>query len=223
MIKGPELIISEDGSHTLYVANLDEHYHSIHGAIQESKHVYIDAGLKLVGAQLEEINIFEVGFGTGLNALLSYQYALENNKKLLYHTAELYPISMEIAAQLNYTDLLGKDFQEFFLSLHESEWNEKIVLNNYFSLYKHLGNIYEIIPGKKFDIIYFDAFAPEKQESLWSLIIFKTMFELLASGGILLTYCAKGSVRRIMREAGFYVERIPGPPGKRQMMRATKF
>ncbi len=218
----PSIIISEDGSHTLYVEALDEHYHSTHGAIQESNHVFIEAGLKQLDNSLNEIKIFEVGFGTGLNAFLSLLYAEENKKHIYYYSVELYPLSLEIAEKLNYANILAPDKLDLFLKLHSSKWNKEVKISEHFTLNKQSISLENINITDKFNLIYFDAFAPEKQSELWTADIFKKMHDMLLPNGILTTYCAKGQVRRNMIEAGFTVERIPGPPGKREMMRAFK-
>ena len=218
----PSLIVSEDGSHTLYVEALDEHYHSTHGAIQESNHVFIEAGLKQVNNSLETIRIFEVGFGTGLNAFLSLLYAEENKKHIYYSSVELYPLNIDIAGKLNYANILSPDKHDLFLKLHSSDWNEELKISEYFTLNKRSISLENINITDKFNLIYFDAFAPEKQPELWTADIFNRMYDILLPGGILTTYCAKGQVRRNMIEAGFTVERIPGPPGKREIMRARK-
>ena len=218
----PSIIISEDGSHTLYVEALDEHYHSTHGAIQESNHVFIEAGLKQIQNSFETIRIFEVGFGTGLNAFLSLLYTEENKKHIYYSSVELHPLSVEIAGELNYANILAPDKLDLFLKLHSSNWNEDVKISDYFALNKKSDSLENIRIDNKFNLIYFDAFAPEKQPELWTADIFKKMFEILLPGGILTTYCAKGQVRRNMMGAGFTLERIPGPPGKREMMRAKK-
>jgi len=214
-----EIIESTDGSHTLFVPELDEHYHSVHGAIQESMHVFIEAGLR--NQEKIELNIFEAGFGTGLNALLTLNEALDNNLKIHFTSIEKYPLSKEEASHLNYAKLLEKNQKEFTF-MHEANWEETVPVNSSFSLEKLKGDLKNISLTKKYDLIYFDAFAPEKQPDLWSEEIFQKMYDISAPNGILVTYCAKGVVRRTMQAVGYTVERIPGPPGKRQMLRATK-
>lgn len=207
-----------DGSDTLFVPSIDEHYHSIHGAKQESLHVFIAAGLD----QLKKttLNIFEVGFGTGLNALLSFEYAEKNNLTINYHTVELYPIEEDLIEQLSYNTT-----DSAFQKIHHCDWNKEILISTHFCLKKIEANFslnYESILSDSYDIIFFDAFAPDKQPEMWTQEIFNTLFLHTNNGGILSTYCAKGSVRRMLQQAGYIVERLAGPPGKREMLRATK-
>lgn len=212
--------LTADGSHTLFVPELNEHYHSVNGAIQESKHVYIEAGLKQI--QKNQISIFEVGFGTGLNALLTLQENERNENKLQIHytTIEAFPLSEIITKNLNYPDEKG-----ILIDLHSAQWNALKQITPFFHLYKmeeSLLNITFDSIDKKFDLIYFDAFAPDKQPEMWTQNIFNKLYNQCNQNAIVVTYCAKGSVRRMLQYAGFFVERIPGPPGKREMLRATK-
>ena len=218
----PTLIESEDGSHTLFVPELDEHYHSIHGAIQESKHVFIETGLKALPENLKEINILEIGFGTGLNAFLTLLIAEETGKKINYTGLELYPLPAEIAAKLNYASILAPDKENLFRALHQIPWEKNDNITENFTFQKLNTSASDIDFKNTFHLVYFDAFAPEKQPELWSTEVFKKMHDALLPGGILVTYCAKGQVRRNMLEAGFIVERLPGPPHKREMLRARK-
>ncbi len=216
----PELRISEDGSSTLYRADLDEHYHSFHGAIQESKHVFIEAGLKKVGSK-SVLNILEIGFGTGLNALLTMIH--QPDSLIHYHTLEKYPVPEDLAAAINYPQLLGGDeVLRCFSAMHTSAWGTEVEILNHFFLTKFQVDLCDFNSKTKYDLVYFDAFAPDKQPELWTDQIFKNIFAMMAKGGFLTTYSAKGSVRRAMQNAGFVVERIPGPPGKREMLRACR-
>ncbi len=216
-----QIIPTADGSHTLYVPALDEHYHSVHGAIQESNHVFIEAGLKQL-IHLPEINVFEVGFGTGLNAFLTLKYALENRIKINYQAIEKYPLLPAEFEALNFTGgQNNKEFQQF-LMLHQSPWEKWIAIEPNFRLYKIEGSLEKSDFEGNIHLVYFDAFAPDKQSELWSDEIFSRLFNKMAAGGILVTYCAKGQVRRNLQSAGFKTERIPGPPGKREMLRARK-
>ncbi len=223
MSSQPQVELTSDGSCTLFVPALDEHYHSVNGAIQESRHVFFNAGL--THCAKNEINIFEVGFGTGLNALLAQIEAENSKKKIIYTSVEAYPISGEIVEQLNYPDLLSCN-RAVYENLHAAEWNVEVEISEYFSLHKiwidfsQIGANY-ILP-QKYDLVFFDAFAPDKQPEMWSKLIFEIVYKHLNHKGILCTYCAKGAIRRIMQEVGFRVERLPGPPGKREMLRATK-
>lgn len=215
--------ITEDGSHTLYVPELDEHYHSTHGAIQESRHVYLDAGLH--HCKKDEINVLEIGFGTGLNAFLSLLDSLQTMKKVSYTSLERFPLSLEVAEQLNYSRQISSEYEELFLQLHTCPWEEWASITMQFRLRKLNADAGEsdALPSDcYFDVVYFDAFAPEKQPEMWSQEIFNRLFILCNKGGILTTYCAKGVVRRMLQAAGFEVERLPGPPGKREILRAIK-
>ena len=216
----PELRISKDGSSTLYRADLDEHYHSFHGAIQESMHVFIEAGLRNVTSK-SVLNVLEVGFGTGLNALLT----LINRPECVirYHALEKFPVARDLAAAINYPQVLGgEEVLRWFTALHNSAWEVEVEIQNQFLLTKMEADLCDYSSKTSYDLVYFDAFAPDKQPELWANSIFKNIFGMMASGGILTTYSAKGSVRRSMQDAGFVVERIPGPPGKREMMRAVR-
>lgn len=218
-----EFKITEDGSHTLFVPELNEHYHSTHGAIQESEHVFIDAGLQ--HCQKNEVNILEIGFGTGLNAFLTLLEAEKASKKIDFTSLELYPISLADAEKLNYSELISPAHKIDFLKLHSVDWGKWEQITLYFSLLKEqidFSNPVNYFPKNKFDIIYFDAFAPEKQPEMWTQEIFDKIFSICATEAILTTYCAKGVVRRMLQTSGFIVERLPGPPGKREMLRAIK-
>ena len=214
---------TDDGSHTLYVPEMDEHYHSTHGAVQESMHVYIDAGLR--HCNKAEINLLEIGFGTGLNAFLSLLEAEKLQKKIHYTTLELYPLSVSNAASLNFSEIIDPSRRDSFEQLHTAVWEEWVQLSPLFWLKKikmDLRDLPETPPEEPFDLIYYDAFAPEKQPEMWRQVIFNVLFSLSCDQAILTTYCAKGAVRRMLQSAGFTVERLPGPPGKREMLRATK-
>ncbi|MBN2805222.1 MAG: tRNA (5-methylaminomethyl-2-thiouridine)(34)-methyltransferase MnmD [Prolixibacteraceae bacterium] len=217
-----ELIITEDGSHTLYLPEMQEHYHSVHGALQESKHVFIEAGLKQQNRST--INLLEVGFGTGLNALLSLQHAHEFGQHIHYFGLEKYPLQAEEYQQLNYGRLLNEHSAYELQKMHECPWNEPVQLTEYFVLQKINNDIhgYNFAALPLFDLIYFDAFAPSKQEGIWTEAIFRTLYNHCKPGAILVTYCAKGSVRRDLQSVGFRMERIPGPPGKKEMLRGIK-
>jgi tRNA U34 5-methylaminomethyl-2-thiouridine-forming methyltransferase MnmC len=221
-----EIITTGDGSHTLFSEQFNEIYHSRHGAIQESLHVFIRSGLDAVAAQQskEPIRIFEVGFGTGLNALLTMLEAEKRNLQVEYETIELYPVAIETIKELNYTNQLGYEFcYGPYHSLHLVRWNEQhpIAPNFHFKKINDSLSNWQPTTGN-YQLIYFDAFAPEHQPEMWTAAIFKKMYDALAEGGILVTYCSKGAVQRAMKEAGFTVEKIPGPPGKREMVRAVK-
>ncbi len=212
-----EIQLTADGSHTLYIKDIDEHYHSVNGAIQESLHVFIDAGLKQLNK--DHIRLLEIGFGTGLNAFLTF---METAVPVEYYTTELYPLEPEIIQSLNYGELISPEKKDIFRQLHTVPWNKVTQITDRFSLNKIHGDSNTCELPTTIDLIYFDAFAPDKQPEMWNPDIFNRLFQHTEKGGILTTYCAKGSVRRMMKEAGYSVERIPGPPGKREMLRAIK-
>jgi tRNA U34 5-methylaminomethyl-2-thiouridine-forming methyltransferase MnmC len=226
-IRPMEIITTGDGSHTLFSEKFNEIYHSRHGAIQESLHVFIYSGFEVVAAAQqndEPIKIFEVGFGTGLNALLTMLEAEKRNRKVVYETIELYPVAIETIKELNYTNQLGFEFcYGPYHSLHLVRWNELHPIAPNFHFKKINASLTNWQPAhNNYQLIYFDAFAPEHQPEMWSAEIFRKMFEALAPGGILVTYCSKGAVQRAMKEAGFFIEKLPGPPGKREIVRAIK-
>ncbi len=222
-----EIITTGDGSHTLFSAQFNEIYHSRHGAIQESLHVFLRSGFDVVATAQqngETIRIFEVGFGTGLNALLTMLEAEKRNLKVEYETIELYPVAIETIKELNYTTQLGYEFcYGPYHTLHLVRWNEQHPVTPNFRFRKLNQSLVDYqLPPSSFHLIYFDAFAPEHQPEMWTAEIFKKMFEALMPSGVLVTYCSKGAVQRAMKEAGFLIEKLPGPPGKREMVRAIK-
>ena len=216
-----EIITTADGSKTIQIKEWGEQYHSKHGAIQEAYHVFIHSGLQLF--QKGSVSILEIGFGTGLNAMITI---LESEKQKLdidYTGVEAYPVSPDELAQLNYLEELNAltREKEFYL-MHSSAWEEKISITPQFKLSKHKKDFTQIADINKFNLIYFDAFGARVQPELWTVPIFEIMYNSLKKDGYLVTYAAKGSVRRAMLEVGFLVERLPGPPGKREMLRAKK-
>ena len=222
-MKKVKLKITADGSHTLYVEGLDETYHSVHGAIQEALHVYIKGGLNYFHNKAQ-INVLEIGFGTGLNTFLTFQESTNNKIHVNYTAIEAYPVDIELIGQLNYLRELKvtKAEKAVFYELHNSEWGRGVNINSSFQFTKLHSGIEEYVPQQKFDVIYFDAFGPRVQPGMWTKSIFEIMHASLVKNGILVTYCAKGSVKRTLKEIGFLVENIPGPPGKREMTRAIK-
>ena len=218
-----------DGSFTLYNPDLDEQYHSMNGAVQESKHVYIEAGLihyinknnsnrkKDHKVQQHEIYLLELGFGTGLNAYLTALEAEKQKIKIRYVALEKFPLSQDITNQLNYSD----ENRLLFQQIHQSGWGNSVSINKYFDLQKLEIDFFEFNFPDFYDLVFYDAFAPDKQPEVWSQELFDKLFFSMNSGGILTTYCAKGIVRRMMLQAGFTVERIPGASGKREMLRAN--
>jgi tRNA U34 5-methylaminomethyl-2-thiouridine-forming methyltransferase MnmC len=218
-----KLILTGDGSHTVSLPELNVTYHSIHGAVQESQHVFIEAGLKSFKlAEAAQLNIFEVGFGTGLNALLTIIEAEKLQRTIYYETVEQFPLDSKETGSLNYCKQLGReDLQPIFERLHSCEWEKKTNITANFCFKKSRSNLLNFETSEAFKLIYFDAFAPNAQPELWTKEIFEKMFAMLRPGGFLVTYCSKGDVRRAMQAAGFIVEKLPGPKGKREMVRAA--
>ncbi len=216
-------MITADGSVTIAIPELNVTYHSKHGAIQESMHVFIEAGLRPLLHKQETIAIFEMGFGTGLNALLTLVEATKHQQKINYHTVEAFPLEKEMVAQLNYCEQLQQpELNPLFNELHASPWNEPIHLSPWFTFQKNHTTLFNLSTFQPVNLIYYDAFAPNAQPELWTAEAFTQLFNMLTAEGILVTYCSKGDVRRAMQAAGFLIEKIPGPPGKREMVRATK-
>lgn len=219
---------TDDGSATLFVPELDEHYHSTKGARTESQHIFIDMGLKASVAASPRI--LEIGFGTGLNAWLTLKEAERSCREVHYTGLELYPLAWEMVEQLGYIPSSEQQHDaELFKQLHTAPWEKEIRLTPHFTLLKQetdanlLKAETDIDKLSSFDVIYFDAFAPEKQPEMWSQELFNRLYVLLNNDGILTTYCAKGIIRRMLQAAGFIVERLPGPPGgKREILRARK-
>lgn len=214
-----KIIITNDGAHSIFSSQVNESYHSKHGSIVEAEHVFIKNGLLAINKK--NINILEIGFGTGLNALLSLQKSIQKNININYRAIELYPITKDEYLQLNFPELIGME-KSVFNKLHEGKWEKKNQINKNFKLTKHKISIEEFKTKKSFDIIYFDAFSPEKQPELWTKKIFSKMYSNLKSNGFLVTYCAKGIVKRTLKEIGFEVLSLDGPPGKRQMTKANR-
>ncbi|MGZ2371143.1 tRNA (5-methylaminomethyl-2-thiouridine)(34)-methyltransferase MnmD [Ancylomarina sp. YFZ004] len=215
-----EIKLTEDGSHTIFIPELNEHYHSTHGAIQEAIHVYINAGLRF--SDKSPIRILEIGFGTGLNTYLSLVEAESNKRSIVYHSLERYPIETEQLEVLNYPELIDFDKPELFKKLHEADWNKLCEISDYFSLEKINGDLKKIDFKDQYDLIYFDAFAPDIQPELWTETIFKKLYHCTNPNATLVTYCSKGIVKRALRTSGFEVKRLAGPPGKHHILRATK-
>ncbi|MFI5187129.1 MAG: tRNA (5-methylaminomethyl-2-thiouridine)(34)-methyltransferase MnmD [Chitinophagales bacterium] len=219
-----KIIITGDGSHSISIPEMNVTYHSIHGAIRESKHVFIEAGLKSVRPlqAARRLSIFEMGFGTGLNALLTFIEAEKPGRTIYYETIELSPLSDEQFKSLNYCEQLQRrDVQTIFEKLHDCDWEKEIVITENFTFKKSKINLVNFETVELFQLIYFDAFDPIVQPELWTEKIFEKMFSILEPGGILVTYSSKGDVRRAMQAAGFIVEKLPGPPGKREIIRAA--
>lgn len=208
---------------TIHLPEWDEPYHSKHGAIHEAMHVFIENGLRQVSKRVDKknISILEIGFGTGLNALLTKKISAGNNWNIIYTGVEAYPVSLEEASLLNYAECLALP-KDDFMHLHRIPWETPFSLTTSFQLTKRKQFFNQMNDQNRYDLIYFDAFGARVQPELWTESIFELMFHALKQGGILVTYAAKGSVRRAMLAVGFEVERLPGPPGKREMLRAQK-
>lgn len=216
----PKLIVTGDGSHTLYVPSLNEHYHSHFGALTESKHIFIESGFRYCNK--EAISVLEVGFGTGLNALLTAACAKKDNRKVHYVSIEKYPLPASLIMQLNYASLEGSEEEVLFRKIHEASWGGPVQITQWFTIHKVEMDLTTDSPVGKFDLIYFDAFGPDKQPEMWTHDVFERIAEASRPGTVFVTYSAKGSLKRMLRELGFQVTLLPGPPGKRVMTRAIK-
>lgn len=214
-----EIIETEDGSRTIYLPELDETYHSIHGAINEALHVFINNGIALLGKKT--ISVFEVGFGTGLNAYLTAKYCQEHSKEVFYTSVEKYPLKQEIINQLNENKIFDS---ALFSKIHELEWERSKQITSYFSLLKMETDLIKspLCLDEQFDIVFFDAFAPSKQPEIWTEEVFAKVYKILKTEGVLVTYSAAGVVKRALRSVGFEVKRKKGPAGKHHMLIAKK-
>jgi len=221
-----KLITTTDGSHSLYVPELNETYHSKHGAIQESNHIFIEAGLKSLRRKKTLVNplhILEIGFGTGLNAFLTHLAA--SDFAVNYTSLEAYPLSNEISSVLNYPDILAvsEADKKIFEVMHECAWNKIFEVSPSFRLTKLHQKLEDaILLPNHFNMVYYDAFAPEVQPELWTEAIFAKIYASMQNNGVLTTYCAKGVVKRALKKVGFEVVGLPGPPGKREITKAIK-
>lgn len=216
-----KIIITSDGSSTIHLPEWNEQYHSTHGAIQEAYHVFIKNGLSLFKNQ--NISILEIGFGTGLNCLITYFESQKLNLNIDYIGVEAYPVLQNEFEKLNYVEQLNfKNVKETFNTLHNIDWEKKKEISSHFSLTKRKQFFQDIDDNNKYSLIYFDAFGARVQPELWTVEMFRKMYNSLLNNGCLVTYSAKGSVRRAMSEVGFEVEKLKGPPGKREMLRAIK-
>ncbi|RJE71462.1 tRNA (5-methylaminomethyl-2-thiouridine)(34)-methyltransferase MnmD [Reichenbachiella sp. MSK19-1] len=222
-----EIFETKDGSHSLLLPEMNETYHSTHGAITEAQYVFLEKGLahyREMNPDQQVIRVLEIGFGTGLNAWLT---ALETNKSmesLVYTSLEKYPLAKEVTDQLNYVGQLGDEKgQEVFDLVHAAAWNEQQKITELFSLIKVETDVFQFeVEEAVYDLIFFDAFAPSKQPEMWSPEVLAKMYQGLAQNGVLVTYCAQGQFKRDIKSAGFEIEELPGPPGKKEMTRATK-
>jgi tRNA U34 5-methylaminomethyl-2-thiouridine-forming methyltransferase MnmC len=221
-----EIIITKDGSHSVSIPEINVTYHSMHGAIQESIHVFIEAGLRYMvekNNDTGDLSIFEMGFGTGLNALLTLSETEDKHQHIYYETLEPYPLHSSTFESLNYCDQLQRPgLKILFNQLHNCEWNKEVEITPYFTFKKINNSLINYSANKRFNLVYFDAFAPTVQPEVWTTEVFKKMFRLIETNGVLITYCSKTIVRKAMQEAGFTVTKINGPHGKRDMVRAIK-
>ena len=217
-----EVVMTKDGSKTLFLAQREVYYHSIHGAVSEAKHVYIEHGLRHM--KKPSLTILEMGFGTALNALVTFVESSKANLKINYISVDKYPIDYELVKQLDYPSFLRvHDDESLFKRMHYSDWNQETAISANFNLFKFKSSIETVSIDQKIDLVYYDAFAPRANYKLWSVEIFKNLSRYLNDSAILVTYCANGQVKRNLKAAGFSLETLKGPPGKREMIRATWF
>lgn len=212
---------TSDGTPTLYREDIDEHYHSVKGALAESRHVYVDSGWRKAAEVRDVVSLFEVGFGTGMNAALTAEAAAEAKVPTDYYAVELYPLPEDVYNQI--AEGLPSEHRDVFRRVNEAKWGERVEINPWFWITKIQGDFTAAEIPKDFDVVYYDAFAPEKQPEMWHQSIFCKLYESMRDGGCLTTYCAKGAIRRMLKEIGFIPERLAGPPGgKREILRARK-
>ncbi len=218
----PIIIKTKDGSPTIFLPEIDEQYHSTNGAITESWHVYIDAGYNY--CKKDAPTVFEVGLGTGLNCLITALEADTKKRKTLYIAIEKYPLEHHIINQLNYYDNFNKQAKNIFDAIHQADWHTEVKISEYCTLIKYkLDFTTEELPSQnKFDVVYFDAFGPDKQQEMWKIENLQKVANQVDNKGIIVTYSAKGAVRRNWQKLGFEMERLPGPPGKKEMLRGIK-
>ncbi len=218
--------MTEDGSTTVFDEELHQTFHSVHGAVAESKHVFIAAALDYYSSRHNgEINILEAGFGTGLNALLALEWARRKQRRIRYHTVEKFPLDAALSRKLSFWPPLEDDMvsPDDFRALHLARWEEDVLVDESFSLRKIKADIGGmILPDDFYDVVFFDAFSPDKQEALWSIGVFKTLYKSMRYSSVLTTYSVKGDVKRALKAAGFSIEKLPGPKGKREILRAEK-
>ena len=221
-----ELIVTSDGSHSLRNTRLNETYHSVHGAIQESEHVFIANGLAFLASanHSKDIRILEVGFGTGLNALLTARYALGTNRQIHYTAFETDPVPSSVVQQLNYPKVINVEGCEtLFQKLHTTKWSSEERVSDHLILNKQLTRLQDALLGREvFDLVFFDAFAPVKQPDLWEISVLSKVEKAMKHGAVLVTYCARGQLKRDLKSLALRVETLPGPPGKKEMVRALK-
>jgi tRNA U34 5-methylaminomethyl-2-thiouridine-forming methyltransferase MnmC len=223
-VKKSLIEITADGSHTLFVPELNEHYHSTNGALQESELVFIQNGLNHLHQCIKDINLLEIGFGTGLNALLTVLESKKQRRKINYVAIEPEPLDNEILAGLNYpVQIGGTEAAGYFKKIHESNWDYPSFLSDYFIISKIHAKLEDVaLREQQFHLIYFDAFGPDIQPELWTEAIFEKLYNCLKKDGVLVTYSCKGTVKRALKSVGFTLEKLLGPAGKREVLRATK-
>jgi tRNA U34 5-methylaminomethyl-2-thiouridine-forming methyltransferase MnmC len=228
------LVVTEDGSHSIRFSAVDEGYHSMHGAVKEAIHVYLQPNFVLQAEHNDELYVLEMGFGTGLNALLTYMYAQVMGCKVHYTTIEAYPVPSDVYTQLNYAASCVNEMKMLFSSvdfhnidlvfqqLHTSPWGCETIISDHFVLLKHHSTLQAAsLPADTYNVVYYDAFAPQFQPELWTAEVFERIYNAMSSNAILTTYCCKGDVKRALKAAGFAIEKLPGPKGKREMLRAV--
>jgi tRNA U34 5-methylaminomethyl-2-thiouridine-forming methyltransferase MnmC len=217
------IITTRDGSHSLFHEELNETYHSVHGALQESVHVFINNGLNnfCTTHHSPEVSVLEIGFGTGLNAWLTLREILQKDVRVQYTSVEAFPLEASVWQNLNYAT--SSDDKQWFEKIHEAPWNQPAEIHPRFHLHK-IANVLQhvVLPSNAFDVVYFDAFAPNKQPEMWEVPVLKKVFDAMKPAAIFVTYCAKGQLKRDLKSVGLTVEAIQGPPGKREMVRAVK-
>ena len=215
--------MTKDGSHTLYLPDLDETYHSTHGALQEAEYIFIAKGLVYLAENKNAIRILEIGFGTGLNAILTLSKAVELTTKVEYTTLEPYPLEHSLIEKLNYLSFLDKLGVENFDTLHTCDWEKNHIFNPFFNFKKQQTRLQDLnLENESFDLIYYDAFAPSRQADIWELENIQKCYDSLRQKGVLISYCASGQFKRNLKEVGFELEALAGPPGKREITRAIK-
>lgn len=223
MISPLSIIKTSDGSVTLYNASLDEHYHSVHGAVQESRHVFIKNGLEHYAERHSgKIRILEVGFGTGLNALLAFVFSGDNKRAVDYSGLEPFPLEPDVYQQLNYNRSVGGEVNAVMNKMHINAGKGAVKLSEHFVFRVEQLKVQDFFSEEKFNVVFYDAFAWSAQPEMWSADVFMRLSEMMSEDGVLVTYAAKGEIKRNLKAAGFTVESLPGPPRKREMVRAGK-
>lgn len=217
-----KIFTTEDSSQSIFLDGLNESFHSKFGAIAESNHIYIETGLNFLLSSKKQINILEVGFGTGLNALITYKTVNLLPVEVFYHAIEPYPLNIEFYSKLNYPFLLNTEVEKFFF-FHECNENEEVNLSDNFKFFKSVEKVQLIsLKNNFYDLVYFDAFNPDLEPEIWSENVFEKIYTAMSSNSVLVTYSTKGIVKRAMKKAGFLVEKLAGPKGKREICRALK-